>query len=747
VSRTPIRWIVVAAGVLALVTGIAAWSARRTLLERALLRQGRDWGLDELRLEVERLDLDGLVLRNIAVGAQLDLSVDVVEIAFSPSGLVAGELDLVQIEGLRLRTALSEGAALSDGTALADGGTVGAGSAATPVPPVGLRALPARELVLRDARLEFDTPQGPLEIALELRASRDGETRGEAELRHAWAHGVMHLEGDASGAGVAGSFAGSFEGEDVAAFGLGFERAALDLRGEWHAEEGGVQIALRDCARLRVVGLSLAESFALHQPLELCVEAEPGLSLGTGEGGAPFADATFSVAAAPVSGVVGGADTSMRFEGEVPELQVHIQSDGLAEGTRVELQSRGGRVAIPLYELEVRGLQSDIAFDSGSALPKGEIHLQEIFHTQRRADWPVLEMTGSFAPESTGEEERLKFSLILSDVKRILRLHLDGDHELSTGSGRTRIELEPIHFTAAGPQPSDLIPSLGDAVSLTAGSAELEGGFSWSSGGEPEGHADLTLSELVAVGEAAAFHGVSGVTRILGPFSPSTPPHQKLTVERMAAGVELTDGVVEWQLEPHGSIELEGMHWKFAGGEIRGRGSYDPLVSEGRLFTEVQSIDVAKLLEIADLEGLTGTGRLSGDLPLRYRDNRIEILPATLKAQRLDGFGGWIRYRPTTAGAMAESKPGLGTLYGALKDFHYEELSLDLRGDLLGEVELGVYLKGSNPDFHGGRAVEFNLNVETALVDLIRGATTAYQLPETLSEKLRKRVDGRSGGR
>ena len=523
------------------------------------------------------------------------------------------------------------------------------------------------------------------------------------------------------------------------------------MRAGWRARWRSAELTLEDCATLRATGLAVEGRFALRGPLELCIAADSTLRIrapaGAPGGSSVGVEADFTLAGAPVSALAGGGDTTLRVEGELPELQVHVESDAIVEGYRVRIESRGGRVAVPLYAVEVRGLDLRAAFDSRRALPSGEIHLREIFDPERRGELPVLELSGEFAPDAQDPEERLGFSLLLRDAMKIVQLHLRGVQDVRTASGRAELELEPLRFSPDGPQPLDLVPSLPVAVKVTAGSLELTGELLWDPENDLRGHADVVLRELSIASEQASLERVSGAIRVLGPFPPSTPPHQILIVGRVDSAVELLDGVIDWRLRPDGEIDLHATRWQFAGGELRGDGRYSPSSDEADLRLELESVELTRLLELVALEGLTGTGRLAGELPLHYGDGRLQILPTTLAAERLDRPGGWIRYRPGSAAAMARNSSELAMLYEILANFYYERLAIELRGDAFRSLVFDLHLAGANPDYQNGQQVEFNLELEVALADLLRGAAVASRLPDVLSERLRRQVDGPAGGR
>ena len=82
----------------------------------------------------------------------------------------------------------------------------------------------------------------------------------------------------------------------------------------------------------------------------------------------------------------------------------------------------------------------------------------------------------------------------------------------------------------------------------------------------------------------------------------------------------------------------------------------------------------------------------------------------------------------------------MNIVYRALENFHYTDLEIDVAGDLFGDINLGIHLKGSNPTYQSGQQVDFNLNIASQFSDMMRGATAAYAVPEKISQILSRRV-------
>ena len=154
----------------------------------------------------------------------------------------------------------------------------------------------------------------------------------------------------------------------------------------------------------------------------------------------------------------------------------------------------------------------------------------------------------------------------------------------------------------------------------------------------------------------------------------------------------------------------------------------------------VDDVDLAQLLSLAAVEGLAGTGRIEGTLPL-VRDRGVLRIADGLLRARGDGT---IRYAPSeSVRATAESRPAdLGLAVRAFSDFRYELLEARVSGDLAGAITIGLHVRGMNPGFEEGRAVELNLNLEAHLLDLVRAGSAAYGLPERIEERVRKRAGG-----
>ena len=80
----------------------------------------------------------------------------------------------------------------------------------------------------------------------------------------------------------------------------------------------------------------------------------------------------------------------------------------------------------------------------------------------------------------------------------------------------------------------------------------------------------------------------------------------------------------------------------------------------------------------------------------------------------------------------------------ALKNFHYDRLTLKLDREIGGETLVGLHIAGKNPDFYGGYPVEFNLNLSGKLDQILVQGLAGYRLPETIQDQLKQPPAGSS---
>ena len=213
----------------------------------------------------------------------------------------------------------------------------------------------------------------------------------------------------------------------------------------------------------------------------------------------------------------------------------------------------------------------------------------------------------------------------------------------------------------------------------------------------------------------------------------STPPGQQLAIGLIDLGLPLTDGLLTFDLQP-GQLQVEQLRWRFAEGRIRA--APFTIGSGGIRFSTTLTAERLKLDEIfalAQLDGLSGEGTMHGTLPITVAGAEAVIHDGELVSDR----PGWVRYRPDQApAALQAGGENVNLLLQALQNFRYQELRLGIDGRTDGDMDVRLHIAGANPDLYDGYPIEFNLNLEGALADVLRAGLAGYQIPERIRERM-----------
>ena len=122
----------------------------------------------------------------------------------------------------------------------------------------------------------------------------------------------------------------------------------------------------------------------------------------------------------------------------------------------------------------------------------------------------------------------------------------------------------------------------------------------------------------------------------------------------------------------------------------------------------VDEVDVGVLFDVLAVDGLSGTGELVGTIPIMRDGDRVVIENARLEA---DGPG-VLRFRSDAAArALAGGGEHVDLVIKALKDFHYQTLTLTGNLDRAGEAKLRLEILGNNPEVLDGYPFQLNINL------------------------------------
>ena len=204
---------------------------------------------------------------------------------------------------------------------------------------------------------------------------------------------------------------------------------------------------------------------------------------------------------------------------------------------------------------------------------------------------------------------------------------------------------------------------------------------------------------------------------------------------RIAGGAHVVSG-------PEGlapaRIELSAADLDFAGGKISVADIVfvpgDPLDID---FT-VDHVNLEALLALIDVDGLKGSGAISGTVPVHIDADGVSVSHGRLAALGPGRLGYVGEALPQDIpGIDKESGGDVGLVRDALADFHYTALSFDLARSADGEGSLYARIEGANPKVLDNQPFILNIrleaNVDTLAEILLDGYATAGQLLQKAS--------------
>jgi hypothetical protein len=371
------------------------------------------------------------------------------------------------------------------------------------------------------------------------------------------------------------------------------------------------------------------------------------------------------------------------------------------------------------------GLSAD-GLDLGAPVP---VSIAALVHEAKPPWFAPLRLNGSVHTQN----DQIVFDMTLGRTAGDLEMRVRGQHDLARAAGSAQIDVPAIEFAPGRLQPAGLAPVLADLVEDVSGRLALDGTLRWGTGEDMRADLDLLVEDLAFSSGPARFAQVNGVIAFdrLAPLS--TPPGQQLAVGLVDIGLPLADGLLTFDLEP-GQLVVEQLRWRFAEGRIRA--APFTIGSGGIRFSTTLTAERLKLDEIfalAQLDGLTGEGTMHGTLPITVAGAEAVIDNGELVSDR----PGWVRYRPAQApAALQAGGENVNLLLQALENFRYKELRLTIDGRTDGDMDVGLHISGANPDLYDGYPIEFNLNLEGALADVLRAGLAGYQVPDRIRERM-----------
>jgi hypothetical protein len=196
----------------------------------------------------------------------------------------------------------------------------------------------------------------------------------------------------------------------------------------------------------------------------------------------------------------------------------------------------------------------------------------------------------------------------------------------------------------------------------------------------------------------------------------------------LLSGLEASDLRIRAMYHP-GTLVLEQVRTSLFGGMVEVAPTLIDLKQQPIAVTlRVQEIELSRLLQSLKQEGLSGTGKISGELPLSIAGDSLEVRDGKLAGT----VPGVLRYR----GPVADAN---NIAFKALTNLTYHRLNATVNYRPDGQYQIGLRLEGKNPELLEGHPLAFNLNVTGHLPELLRAGLMSGDFNRSLLEQVKEK--------
>ncbi|NMM44049.1 hypothetical protein HH303_06145 [Rhodospirillaceae bacterium KN72] len=283
------------------------------------------------------------------------------------------------------------------------------------------------------------------------------------------------------------------------------------------------------------------------------------------------------------------------------------------------------------------------------------------------------------------------------------RVHIAVDRR----DGVLAVETDPIAFGPGGLTYADILPQ---AMRDDLGIAPTISGIV-TAAYRSDGDLQLTLNDLGIGLPEATVSRLNGTLAFQADSLPATRGSQSLKGSLILPGLGTLPMTGRFSVAPDGTASIDTFTLALFSGELAlVGGRFDPAGPSLDGTVRVRRMDLSQSLAALSVQGVSGTGMVSGAIPIHVSANDAVIKAGTLAAE---GDGALSIDNDTVNQALASDQQAVQLLVDVLKDFQYDELGAELDLPPNGDGRIGLRLSGRNPAVLDGHPFKLNVNIES----------------------------------
>lgn len=348
-----------------------------------------------------------------------------------------------------------------------------------------------------------------------------------------------------------------------------------------------------------------------------------------------------------------------------------------------------------------------------------------------------LNWAGSLA----GSAQRLQIDGRLHNSHGLVIAH---QANLQPASLQVQWNLPDLFWLAGNPLRASLT-SWPELLTLERGRSNAEGQLKLTfSPLTLETQADIEVADVAGLYDTTSFNGVNSQLQIKSDGENFTAALQNIDIQRIVQGVEIgplhAKAVYQSRIDNflQGQLLLTDNRAAVFNGQVSVENATYDFANESVLFNvAIAQLDLSQVLSEYPASDLSGSGILSGTIPVRWSKDGLTVDSGTLVAQPP---GGELRYQSDRAQQLGERNPAMKLVVDALEDFHYSLLESTVSYYDDGTLELELAIEGRNPTWQHERPVHLNVRLQEDLPALIASLQLTNQVNTIIQERVQKRL-------
>ncbi len=426
-----------------------------------------------------------------------------------------------------------------------------------------------------------------------------------------------------------------------------------------------------------------------------------------------------------------------RAQGRPPVIRFDASHRPSADSTHIKGAVSGGDMAL-LQAIDMSAVAGRFDFSLGPQTMRASADINRLRIEQHQEKGQAqLAAPVIAAGEALLEGDKARFSYAMTTPEGRNLGRGEGWHDMLTATGETVFTIDDLSFAPGALQPSRVFPPLKGIVDAAEGAVDASMRFAWSPKG-PESSAQFKFSDISFGGPTRAVtrtSGVSGTVQLTNLFPMTTNGMQTITVGAVDMdALQLGEGVVSFAFPGDDSVILEKAEFPWFGGTL---GAYDAKAAfsgEAVITLRAANVDLEQIFDYVDVEGLSGEGVLSGELPVTFEGGKARIDNGYFQSQG----AGVIRYTGKAGDAAASAGEQAKIAFDLLRDLRYRSMTVSVNGPLDGRLEFAVELEGTGEvtvrdqamvrEGTGRVPVIYRINLDAALLELLNQANLSRSI-------------------